>query len=211
MTQPNKPWKIVAIDPGTSNCGLSVIAWKSPKSWKIEHCSMVRNTVKDLKAGTDVRKNLIAWSTELKPHIADADFVVCERFEARSVTRKTTGEAVGLMIGVLYPMHKSVTLVPARIWKGAVTRNFDLKMAYRTCSLPPHVLDSALIGLWHAHILDGLKPFSTWNVRDLGKLVGLLRSRYVLNTDRKEHKERKIKRLKEFVGDLKSSFKNRGE
>lgn len=210
MSKIRKPWKIVAIDPGTVNCGLAVIEWLSPSAWHVVHCSMVKNTVKDLKSATDVRGALIAWSREIGVHVKDADFVVVERFEARGTTRMTTGEAVSMMIGLLYPLNKRIRLTKAMIWKPAVKRRFDLKLAYRTCSLPPHVLDSAMIGLWAAYLEDGAKPFADWTVRDVGRLVGQLKACYTPGL-KAGHRPRKIKRLREFVADLKRSFKDSGK
>lgn len=190
---------ILGLDPGSKNFAATVIRFdaKSVHKVRIVRTKMIKNTLQHMRGNS--RPQLVKYASELRK-LMKVDALVAERYMARGVSRSTTGETVGIMIGLLFPMHRDVTLVPAALWKNAVNRVFELDLFYKCCSVPPHIVDSTLLAAWHAQMRAGLKPFAGWSIRDLYSIGRQLGRQY------RGHK-RNIRDIKRFTAELKKSFR----
>lgn len=192
--------QILGLDPGSVNFGLTVLNYDGKKKFKVVHCLMVDKTLRDMKTG--VRKQLHAYYTTIRKYSDGVDHVVCERFQNRGIRGGgSTSETINAMIGVLHTTHKDVMMITASLWKNASRRVHDLDLFYKTCAVPPHVVDSAMIALYRAQIENEEKPFSGWSSQDFKKLRSQIEKSYG-----RKNKLRGIRDFKRFDSTWKKSF-----
>lgn len=170
-----KPLRILALDPGTSNFGWSVLYSDSLTSIQIKETGMLRSTVKDLK--TDVSSQINYFEKELDNVIRkwDINAVAVERFMARGM-KGVTIELVNIMLGVtlarLNDGKRKLLVMPASQWKNEFNRHSSLDKLYelaKGCSV--HQLDSVGIGVYGAYYWFGQKAFTDFdkNLRSVAK------------------------------------------
>lgn len=147
--------RILCLDPGTTNFGLSILNVNGKKV-KIEGSKTVKHRVTDMK---DPLAQYKAYKKELR-ELGAFDLVVAERFQARG-NKGPTIECISVMLAALLEMYPGKTVfLTASTWKNRVNRVFDLKEFYedlkqeqvdvRPVSLRKtvHELDSSLMGLY---------------------------------------------------------------
>jgi hypothetical protein len=147
--------RILCLDPGTTNYGLSILNVNGRKL-RIEGSKTVINLVKNMK---DPLEQYQAYKAELKA-LGQFDLVVAERFQARG-NKGPTIECISLMLGALLEMYPGKTIfLTASTWKNRVNRVFDLKELYEELKQEQvdvrpisnrktvHELDSSLMGMY---------------------------------------------------------------
>lgn len=147
--------RILCLDPGTTNYGLSILNVDG-KKLHLEGSKTVKNMVKDMK---DPLPKYLAYKKELKD-LGAFDLVVAERFQARG-NKGPTVESISVMLAALLELYPKRTMfLTASTWKNRVNRVFDLKAFYEDLkqaqvSVRPiserktiHELDSSLMGLY---------------------------------------------------------------
>lgn len=170
----SKPLTILALDPGSSNFGWSVLKAESPTKIRVVATGMIVNRIKELKIAATAQ--LAPFIEELEQLIEDfnVNAVAIERYMTRGIGG-TTIELVNVMIGAVLlktALGKSSTArmlrrsrrkflaIPASQWKNELNRNGSLEAFYAmapTCT--PHQMDSIGIGVYAAHHWFGHKPF----------------------------------------------------
>lgn len=158
------PLRILALDPGTSNFGWSVLYASSPNDIQVKETGMLRSTVKDLK--TDVSSQIKYFEKELDNVMNkwEINAVSVERFMARGM-KGVTIELVNIMLGVtlarLNDGKRKLLVMPASQWKNEFNRHSSLDKLYelaKGCSV--HQLDSVGIGVYGAYYWFGQKAFT---------------------------------------------------
>lgn len=147
--------RILCLDPGTTNFGLSILRVDG-KKLSIEGSKTVNNLVKDM---TNPEPKYKAFKKELRA-LGKFDLVVAERFQARG-NKGPTIECISLMLGALLELYPGKTIfLTASTWKNRVNKVFDLKEYYedlKQAQAPVrpisdrktvHELDSSLMGLY---------------------------------------------------------------
>lgn len=147
--------RILCLDPGTTNFGLSILCVKG-KKLSIEGSKTVKNLVKDMK---DPEPKYLAFKEEIRA-LGDFDLVVVERFQARG-GKGPLVELVTLMLaGVMEVFPGKTVFLTASTWKNRVNKVFDLKEYYEdlkqaqapvrpvSARKTVHELDSSLMGLY---------------------------------------------------------------
>lgn len=168
--------KIFAHDPGSVNYGFSVVEAEMRRGkfrFRVLENGLVPTTLHMLKDNTIRRaeKNAyMEWNRKMigrwKP-----DAIFAERYMTRGISGPTI-ETVNMMLGILQSFNLPDRYVPAAVWKNAVTRNgIDLKGWYKFCRTTPHALDAALIGVWAAHQVFGVKDMGKLNEERFESLV----------------------------------------
>lgn len=161
------PLRILALDPGTSNFGWSVLYAYSTEDIQVKETGMLRSTVKDLK--TDVSSQIRYFEKELDNVMNrwDINAVAVERFMARGM-KGVTIELVNIMLGVtlakLNDGKRKLLVMPASQWKNEFNRHSSLDKLYelaKGCSV--HQLDSVGIGVYGAYHWFGQKAFTEFN------------------------------------------------
>lgn len=163
--------KIISIgcDPGTNNYGYSILSYDGSKI-KITTCGILHAVINNLTnkeqkppkskrrktkhvAGRPPFMSLLDifykdWKRVFK-EVTPA-IITAERFQSRGFGGPTI-EHVGMMNGVLatlaYQKNVPINLIMAASWKHHVNKYSDLEEIYRLLSIPPHLVDSAYIGL----------------------------------------------------------------
>lgn len=147
--------RILCLDPGTTNFGLSIITVSAGKI-HIEGTKRVAERVKDMKQPEPKYR---AFKKELKA-LGEFDLVVAERFQARG-NKGPTIEAISFMLAALVELYPGKTVfLTASTWKNRANRAFDLKAYYEdlkeeqravrpvSARKTVHELDSVLLGLY---------------------------------------------------------------
>jgi hypothetical protein len=143
--------RVLAIDPGSRNSGISVVAVNAKEQIKVMANSILTNPIHDLTIfGTqrDIFMQEIArWVDVYEP-----SGIIIERFQTRGLLGPLI-EQVSIMIGIIagaYP-HIPIKLVTAATWKNEFHRRNEtvtLDDLYKECRTTPHQLDSAFMGVF---------------------------------------------------------------
>lgn len=147
--------RILSLDPGTTNYGLSVLNAGGGKL-RLEGSKTVKHRVTSMK---DPLSQYKAYKKELR-ELGAFDLVVAERFQARG-NKGPTIECISVMLAALLEMYPGKTIfLTASTWKNRVNRIFDLKDYYEDLKQAQvdvrpvsdrktvHELDSSLMGLY---------------------------------------------------------------
>lgn len=156
-----KGLRILALDPGSRNMGISVVGARNGKPVVLANSVMTNpiNTLVEFKVA------LKKFMDEIHPWVAlyKPKAIIAERFQTRGNGGPLI-ELVSVMLGVLsgyyYPMP--VKLITASTWKNSFNRRFqpelgsmypdaeklDLKLIYPELKMTPHAFDSSLIGIY---------------------------------------------------------------
>ncbi len=165
---------ILGIDPGSVNCGLSLVSLDRERKddLKIHYSAVMTSPVKGLIL--DPRGSAKDFLEELKKWIVpfaksySVDGVVAERFIARGMRKGNTGEEIAIMLGLLtstcLAQNIPLKLITAATWKNRLNREFsenqrqnmldkkwwvqDLSEFYKETRVAPHQVDAALIGAY---------------------------------------------------------------
>ena len=156
-----KGLRILALDPGSKNMGISVVGVKNWKPVVLANSVMTKpiNTLVDFKLS---RESFLAeidrWVKVFRPQA-----IIAERFQTRGNGGPLI-EFVSVMLGLLggryYPLPTK--LITASTWKNSFNRRFqpelermypdaeklDLKLIYPDLKMTPHAFDSSLIGIY---------------------------------------------------------------
>lgn len=167
--------RILSLDPGTTNYGLSILSIQNGKL-VLEGTKLVKNRVRDMKKPEAQYK---AYKAELRK-LGKFDLVVAERFQARG-NKGPTIECISLMLGALLELYPGKTLfLTASTWKNRLNRSFDLKDYYEylktqqshirpvSARKTVHELDSSLMGLY-AYFQASKKEYYSSFVRPEGR------------------------------------------
>jgi len=166
--------KILGIDPGTANCGFSVVSFDKKCKFDIPALGMIKNTLVDLK--DDPRLQLDAFGDEIEELIEtyNPDAISIERFLIRSF-RTPTAEQVTAMIGYLFGAFPNIPIYPytAVTWKNAAKKVLNLPKNldpfYKSVHALPHECDAVMLAFHHANALPLLS-----NKKERNKLICLL-------------------------------------
>jgi Holliday junction resolvasome RuvABC endonuclease subunit len=155
--------KIVMLsgDPGTKNFGLSVteytdkgrkVLWAGMNKYMVT--SLLESDLKQQQA--KFAKNILRLIKKYHPtHMA------FERFQVRGMRQQSIVECVSVMLGVLCEIARrkdiDITLLTAATWKNHFQKIYkplpDLYEDGQTYKVPPHIIDSNLIGWYVAQKL----------------------------------------------------------
>jgi len=141
--------RVLALDPGSRNCGISVVACNEHGRVKIVSNSLVTKPISDLVAygsqRSDFLEEIDRWIEVYQPN-----GIVVERFQTRGQSGPLI-EYVGVMVGLLGGYRMPIKAITASTWKNAFHRRFDplaLDDMYAECNITPHQLDACLIGIY---------------------------------------------------------------
>lgn len=141
--------RVLALDPGSRNCGISVVACNEHGKVKIVANSLVTKPISDLVAYGQQRNDFLAeidkWVEVYQPN-----GIVVERFQTRGQSGPLI-EYVGVMVGLLGGYRMPIKAITASTWKNAWNRRFDpltLDAMYAECAITPHQLDACFIGIF---------------------------------------------------------------
>lgn len=163
--------RILCLDPGTANYGLSILNVEGRKL-RLEGSKVVKNMVKDMKNPEPKYK---AYKKELR-ELGKFDLVVAERFQARGTSGGSTIESINLMLAPLLDMYPGRTMfLTAATWKNRANKIFDLKQYYddlkqEQVDVRPvisrktiHEFDSSLMGLYAYCRTQGMEYYSAFD------------------------------------------------
>lgn len=149
---------IISMDPGKENysVAIQVIEDQEPK---VEFVKLLEYRIRDLKekAEPPFQNQLELFTKEIEDILDKFNPVECsmERYQVRFRTMGCTTEVVNVMIGVVSSICQKrnipVRLIIAGEWKNHFNRVCPLSLndIYKLVKkLPPHVIDSGLIGLY---------------------------------------------------------------
>lgn len=146
-----KTKRVLAMDPGSSNMGIAVVAVNDIGNVKVMANSIVTNPVYDLTIFGPQRDKFLAeidrWVSLYKPN----GFII-ERFQTRGLLGPLV-EYVSTMIGLIagrYP-EIPIKLVTAATWKNEFHRRFEtctLDDLYKESRTTPHQLDACYMGVF---------------------------------------------------------------
>lgn len=142
--------RVLAIDPGSANMAISVVAANDEKQVKIVANSLLKCPIYDLTHFNAQRSAFLSeigqWVDLFQPNA-----VVIERFVSRGL-HGSLGEYVSSMIGLIGGRYTNLPLLPlmAASWKNAFNRRHPIELdeLYPQCRTTPHQLDSCLIGIY---------------------------------------------------------------
>jgi hypothetical protein len=142
--------RILALDPGSTNMGISLIAVSEDLRVKVIANSIITKPLHDLVRVNGGRSEFLAEIARWVSYY-DPQAIAAERFQTRGIKGKTV-EAVSIMLGLLGGKyeHLPLMLVTAGTWKNAFHRRFDVELddLYKLTLTTPHQLDSILLGLY---------------------------------------------------------------
>lgn len=165
----------LGLDPGATNFGWCLLKDELPFQ-----CGMVEFPVRNVP---DAHAELLVFLDEMKPLVKQSEQICAERFQSRGVGGRSAimgplVERVNLMLGALLT-KREILLVPAMQWKAAVKKRLPLELLYKAVSVPPHVVDAALIGLYcYRKPLYGKSPMESLTLGQVGAFVRALESTY---------------------------------
>lgn len=165
----------LGLDPGATNFGWCLLHKGIPVQ-----CGMVEFPVRNVQ---DAHAELNVFLSEMLPLLDRADTIAAERFQSRGVGGSSAimgplVERVNIMLGGLLT-KREIHLVPAMTWKSAVKKRLPLELLYKAAAVPPHVVDAAMIGLWHYRNSQyGKKPMESLTLGQVGVFVKALESTY---------------------------------
>lgn len=142
--------RVLALDPGSRNCGISVVACNDHGKVRVVANSLVTKPISDLVSFGVQRNEFLAeidkWIAVYQPH-----GIVVERFQTRGQSSGPLIEYVGVMVGLLGGYRMPIKAITASTWKNAWNRRFDpltLDQMYKECNITPHQLDASFIGIF---------------------------------------------------------------
>lgn len=149
---------IISMDPGKENYSVAVQVIDEDKP-SVEFVKLLNFRIRDLKEKADppFEEQLKGFIKEITEILNTYNPTECsmERYQVRFRTMGCTTEVVNVMIGVVsslcYERGITVKLVIAGEWKNHFNRVSPLPLEYVYKSikkLPPHIIDSGLIGLY---------------------------------------------------------------
>jgi len=160
--------RVLAIDPGSRNMGISVVAVNEKGRLKVVANAIVTDPIHDLTRLGPQRDAFLAevsnWIRVFEPN-----GIIIERFQTRGLLGKTI-EAVSIMIGILAGHWPQIPIkaITAATWKNEHTRRFGkgvLDELYRVSRTTPHQLDSTFIGVFGLE--KGLRTTFEYDPRDI--------------------------------------------
>ena len=142
--------RVLALDPGSRNMGISVVALNSHKKLRVMANAIVTNPIYDLTAFGSQADAFLAeldqWIAVYKPN-----GIIIERFQTRGLLGPLI-EIVSIMIGLIGRRYGvPVKLVTAATWKNEFHRRFEtctLDDLYKESRTTPHQLDSCFMGVY---------------------------------------------------------------
>lgn len=144
--------RVLALDPGSRNMGISIVALSAKGRLRVMANSIVTNPVYDLTCFGPQRDEFLAeidqWVELYKPN-----GIIIERFQTRGLLGPLI-EIVSIMIGLLAARYRiPVKLVTAATWKNEFHRRFadinvTLDEMYKLSRTTPHQLDSCFMGVY---------------------------------------------------------------
>jgi hypothetical protein len=177
--------RLLALDPGSRNMGISIVATNSNRKVKVVANAIVTNPIYDLtQFGTQralFLDEMDRWIELYKP-----DGIIAERFQTRGGSSMgPLIECVSSMNGLLAGHYNiPVKFITAATWKNNFHRRFPkhtLDELYRLCRTAPHQLDSSLIGVYGLEIgLDLIldyKPLAVIKAVEDSSLIRLINRR----------------------------------
>jgi hypothetical protein len=149
----------------------------APK-FKVIKTLLIQKPINELKG--NLYPALRRYRRELLKHVdkyGRPDLYAAERFMTRGI-KGATIEMVSMMLAIdANCLRVETRLWPAVSWKSQVKRYYDLDGLYfilKQYKVPPHILDSALIGVYTAFSIQGIKPFSTFTTKQMIHLIEAL-------------------------------------
>ncbi len=153
----NKPFRILAVDPGTKNFGFSIIE-VSGKEPRLVACGLLDETllIYSLSEQTLTEAVCLFQSGFTKLLVKSrADCVSAERYLIQR--RGTTGESVNMMLALMAAAGKPMQIFMAATWKARLKKHLGctLEEVYAITTLngkkvPDHAIDATMQGLFFA-------------------------------------------------------------
>lgn len=146
--------RVLGIDPGKTNMGVSIIGSLPDDQLVVLANAMMTNPLSELSH--NFRTNLEVFLSEIDRWVRlyKPDGIILERFMTRG-TMGTTIEVVGIMIGAIAARYElPIKIISAATWKNEFRRRFtningiELAEYYKVAGITPHALDSVLIGCY---------------------------------------------------------------
>lgn len=159
-----KTIRILALDPGTSNFGWSVLEVALPFKPRLLASGLVQRPVTEIigQHVGDQIETLLREIGEIAQEFS-IDHLIAERYMARGM-KGSTIELVNCMLGALVARSsvksQNIKLIPAAQWKNEFNRIYNLDEFYKSVNCVDHQADASLIGLYGAHVWYGVKPFT---------------------------------------------------
>lgn len=167
---PNKGFRMLALDPGTRNFGISMIEYSDSKVKVLANALFTDpiNTMVEFNSQRhSYRQEVARWVKAFKPNA-----ITAERFQTRGNGGPTI-ELVSSMLGILDCFGIPLRFITASTWKNAFNRRFTvhsdkaLEVMYQHIEKPltPHQLDSVLIGVYGLEF--GFKKQLSYSPQDI--------------------------------------------
>ena len=156
--------RILALDPGTSNFGWSVLEVQRPFKVSLLASGLIERPMTEM-AGSHFGDQIEALLDEISEITQEFGtcHLIAERYMARGM-KGSTIELVNCMLGALVARSglksQNVKLLPAAQWKNEFNRIYNLEEFYKSVNCVDHQADASLIGLYGAHVWYGVKPFT---------------------------------------------------
>lgn len=174
-----KKIRVLAIDPGTTNCAWAVIE-VNKTTIKILASGQIIDTIKKIHENVFINKEVDNFYTEVFSIMEEylVDTIIFERFMARGL-KGTTIELVNIMLGIISGIiisrnihwkHRLRAITPAE-WKNSWNKSGNLLHFYKKVECSPHQVDAIGIGIYGAQTLLGIKPFENFNESELVKQI----------------------------------------
>lgn len=157
--------RILAMDPGSSNFGISCVGVRNDRPVVLANSKLrypVNNLVDFLERRDLFLEEVARWVDHFKPNA-----IIAERFQTRGNGGPLI-EYVAVMLGLIagtYP-NTPIKFITASTWKNAFKRrHFDLRLLYPDLKVEPHPFDATLIGIYGLEF--GLKRLLKYDPFDL--------------------------------------------
>lgn len=176
------PLRILAMDPGSRNFGISCVGIKNNKFVVLANASLMKpvDTLVDFEIAKETfLEEIRSWVKLFKPNA-----IIAERFQTRGNGGPLI-ELVSVMLGLIagtYP-KLPIKFITASTWKNAFNKRFqdelaktypgalklDLKLVYESILTAPHPLDATLIGIYGLEY--GMKNKLNYKISQIVKQV----------------------------------------
>lgn len=144
--------RILALDPGSRNMGISLVAVNEAGRVGVIANSIVTNPIHDLTTFGPQRDTFLT-EIDLWMNMFQPNGIIAERFQTRGGSSMgPLIECVSMMNGLIAGRYQMpVKFITAATWKNEFHRRFEehtLDNLYRLCRTAPHPLDATFIGLY---------------------------------------------------------------
>lgn len=161
-------YRVLALDPGSRNMGISVVGIHNKKV-KVIANSLMTNPMTSLVNGLNTSLNVYLaeidrWITKYEP-----ECIILERFQSRGGMGPLIELVSGMVMAVCTEYRdRPCKVITAATWKNQFHRTFkdyELNDVYPECLTTPHQLDATLIGIYGLQLVTRTEwEYEPWDI-----------------------------------------------